>query len=367
MNLTKNPSVSYLNDIKKIAEIDKKEEQLQLEEICKKYAFRANKYYLDLIDWDNPDDPIKKIIIPAKEELEEWGKLDACNESSITVQKGIQHKYPYTVLLLCNETCGGFCRYCFRKRVFMDNNDEISLKIEEGLKYIKNNSHVTNVLLTGGDPLLLSTKRLSYIFSELRKIPHVGIIRIGSKIPAFNPMRIYEDEELLAELTKFSTSKKRIYLMTHFDHPNEITEQAVKAIDSLIKAGVILCNQCPMLKGINDNPEVLSELYRKLSFIGCPPYYLFQGRPTEGNFPYRVPIVEGYFIFEEAKKRVSGLARRAKFVMSHETGKIEILGVDNNNIYLKYHRAKNQEMLSKILIFKRNDDAYWLEDLEQIN
>jgi L-lysine 2,3-aminomutase len=135
----------------------------------------------------------------------------------------------------------------------------------------------------------------------------------------------------------------------------------------LIKAGAICVNQCPIIKGVNDNPDTLAELFRKLSFIGAPQYYLFQGRPTEGNQPYEVPIVRGYEIFEEAKKRISGLAKRVKFSMSHETGKIEIVGVDENFIFLKYHRAHDEDNLGKMLIFKRDDEAFWFDDLESVD
>ena len=116
--------------------------------------------------------------------------------------------------------------------------------------------------------------------------------------------------------------------MAHFDHPRELTEDAVAGIDACLQSGLICVNQCPLIKGINDDPDVLAEMYAKLSYIGCPPYYLFQGRPTAGNEPYEVPIVRGWNIFQQALKHGSGLARRAKYCMSHETGKVEIVGVD---------------------------------------
>ena len=119
--------------------------------------FRANDYYLNLIDWDDPSDPIRQLIIPRQEELNEWGKLDASNEESITVARGVQHKYVDTVLLLCNEVCGAYCRYCFRKRLFMDVIDEVTNDVTEGIEYIRQHPEVNNVLLTGGDPLLMST------------------------------------------------------------------------------------------------------------------------------------------------------------------------------------------------------------------
>ena len=355
--------VKYVRDIDRIPNIPP-EERARLKKVAERFVFRANDYYLGLINWDDPADPIKQLIIPRPEELHDWGRLDASNEQAITVARGVQHKYPHTVLLLCNEVCGSYCRYCFRKRLFMDDNDEVSNDVSEGLAYIAKNPNVTNVLLTGGDPLLMSTRRLVDILEALRRIPHVEIIRIGSKMPAFDPWRVLNDPTLQEAFRRYSGSHQRMYLMAHFDHPRELTDAAVAGIDCFIRNGVICVNQCPMIKGINDDPQVLADLFRKLSFVGCPPYYLFQGRPTEGNEPYQVPIVRGWQVFSEAIRHGSGLARRARFVMSHETGKIEILAVDDKSIYLRYHRAKDPVLRGQFMIYKRDDDAYWLDELE---
>ena len=121
-----------------------------------------------------------------------------------------------------------------------------------------------------------------------------------------------------------------------------------------------------MIKGVNDDPYVLAELFSTLSYIGCPPYYLFQGRPTAGNEPYEVPIVEGWTIFQQALRYGSGLARRARFCMSHETGKIEILGIEDKLIYLRYHQAKDEQDLGRFFVRKRDDNAYWLEQLQPV-
>ncbi len=355
--------VKYIRNIDRIQSIPP-EEREKLKKVAEKYVFRVNDYYLNLIDWSDPNDPIKQLIIPREEELNDWGKLDASNEASVTVTRGVQHKYPHTVLLLCNEVCGAYCRYCFRKRLFMNENDEVTNDVSGGLSYIAENPNITNVLLTGGDPLLMSTRRLVEILAALRAIPHVEIIRIGSKMPAFDPWRLTGDEKLQEAFRLFSTARKRIYLMAHFDHPRELTDEAVEGIDCFIRNGVICCNQCPLIKGVNDDAHVLADLYRKLSFIGCPPYYLFQGRPTEGNEPYEVPIVRGWEIFSEAIRHGSGLARRARYVMSHETGKVEIMAVDEKHIYLRYLRAKDEALRGQFMIYKRNDDAHWLDDLE---
>ena len=354
--------VNYVRRLDQIEQLTPDERE-RLKPVSDQYAFRANDYYLGLIDWTDREDPIRQLIIPRDEELIDWGRLDASNEASVTVARGVQHKYTDTVLLLCNEVCGAYCRYCFRKRLFMDDNDEVTNDISDGLRYIADHPEVTNVLLTGGDPLLMSTRRLVDIFEALRAIPHVRIIRLGSKMPAFNPWRVLCDDELQAAFRKYSTPEHRIYLMAHFDHPRELTDVAIEGIDACIRNGVVCVNQCPLIQGVNDDPYVLAEMYATLSHIGCPPYYLFQGRPTAGNEPYEVPIVRGWEIFQKALRQGSGLARRARFCMSHETGKVEILFVDEERIYLRYHQAKNLDDLGRFLICRRDDEACWLDPL----
>jgi KamA family protein len=249
----------------------------------------------------------------------------------------------------------------------MDHNDETATDVSEGLQYVAEHPEINNVLLTGGDPLLLSARRLGKIISALREIPHVKVIRLGSKMPAFDPHRLLRDDQLMAVFRRYSSADQRIYLMTHFDHPRELTDVAAKAIARCLDNGLICTNQCPLVRGVNDDPDVLAELFSKLSYMGCPPYYLFQGRPTEGNEPYELPIVRGWEVFQQALRRGSGLARRARFVMSHETGKLEILGVDDWYIYLRYHQAKRAEDAGRFVLCSRDDWASWFDDLEQID
>jgi len=154
--------------------------------------------------------------------------------------------------------------------------------------------------------------------------------------------------------------------MTHFIHPRELTDLAVKAVGLLQKAGAMIANQMPLIRGVNDNPEVMAELLAKLSFIGAVPYYLFQCRPALGNKAYTVPIEEGYEIVEQAKALVSGLAKRVRFVMSHSTGKIEIVGRTEEYVYFKYHRAAEDADSGRFLAFVSNPGAYWLDDYTEV-
>ena len=214
----------------------KKIEQLSVEErksllpVVNKYKFRANDYYLGLIDWDDPNDPIRRLVIPRTDELQDFGRLDASNEESNYAAPGCQHKYRDTALLLCNEVCGAYCRFCFLKRLFQDDNHEVVYDVSKGIEYIARTPEITNVLLTGGDPLMLKTEQLENILRPLREIDHVGIIRLGSKIPAFNSYRIIDDGDLLSMLRRYSTREKRIYVMAHFNHPREITGLSIEAV-----------------------------------------------------------------------------------------------------------------------------------------
>ncbi|RKX23036.1 MAG: KamA family radical SAM protein [Candidatus Zixiibacteriota bacterium] len=354
--------VRYVTKLEQIKQLSDSEYR-RLKPVADKYAFRASDYYLKLIDWSNPDDPIRRIVIPHIDELREFGDLDASGEQTNYVAPGCQHKYPHTALLLCNEVCGAYCRFCFRKRFFMPGGNETERDVAPGINYIRKTPQITNVLLTGGDPLMLSSRRIEAILSQLRSIPHVGIIRIGTKMPAFNPYRIIDHPQLTATLSRYSTREKRIYLMVHFSVPQELTDRAMLALDMLMKCGVVVANQSPIIRGVNDDPDVLAELMRKLSFVGVPPYYFFQCRPTVGNEPYELSLVETYQALEEAKKQVSGLAKRARLVMSHETGKVEMVGLSNEHMYLRYHRARDPKNEGRFMIFHRDDEAYWLDDL----
>jgi len=359
----KNPR--YITSIEDLPGIPGNERK-RLAEVTKKFAFRTNEYYASLIDWDDPEDPIRKIIIPDSRELEEWGALDPSNEKDYTVAPGVQHKYRETALFLTFDVCGGFCRFCFRKRLFMNRADEIARDLSEGIEYVRQHPEITNVLLTGGDPLLLATSRLERIISQIRKIDHVQIIRIGSKMAAFNPYRILNDPELPGLIKTYSTPEKKIYLMAHFNHPRELSPQAIDALEVLRNAGAIVVNQTPLLRGINSDPTVLTELFRKLSFIGVPPYYVFQCRPTLGNYLFGMPVEESYLVFEKARASCSGLAKRARFVMSHASGKIEVVGKTDAATYFKYHQAADPRDVGRFLAFKSNPEAFWFDDYTEI-
>jgi len=358
--------LGYLTDVRDINKLSQ-EEIRSIEPVMEKFRFKAHEYYLSLIDWEDPNDPLKRIILPQKDELIPWGRLDASNERNYTVVPGLQHKYTSTAVMLMSNICAGYCRFCFRKRLFIYPEEEDHIKdLEEAIKYIETNPEITNVLITGGDGLMVSTSKLKMVISRLRQIPHIHIIRIGTKVLAYNPYRVIEDNELLELLNRYSTPDKRIYVMTHFNHSKEISSKSLEAIDLLLKAGVVLANQTPMLKGVNDDPDIMADLFRKLSFTGVTPYYVFLCRPTVGNKGFAIPVEKALEIFQKAQMKCSGLAKRARLTMSHETGKIEVVSQTEDEIYFRYHRSADEDQSGDFMVFKKNPEAFWFDDYDEI-
>ena len=353
--------ITRVNDAHQLSEAEK----ASLSRVSGRYPFRANEYYLNLIDWGNPKDPLRRIVIPSLEEVSDpLGDLDPCREASYVAAPGLEHKYRDTAVLLVSRVCGGNCRFCFRKRLFINDADETARDVQQGIDYIRKHNEITNVLLTGGDALMLSTNKLASIIEQLRQVEHLQIIRIGTKLLAFNPSRVIDDPSLPEMIARFSTPRKRIYVMSHFNHPREITDASIQAIYVLQRAGAILTNQTPLVRGVNDDHRTLSELFQQLSFLGVPPYYVFQCRPTRGNIPYTVPLERGFSLFQRAQTRCAGLAKRARFVMSHATGKIEVVAMTNDRVFMRYHRTPDPVKVNCVLEFRRNSEARWLEDYQ---
>jgi len=319
-------------------------------------------HYASLIDWTDPKDPIKKMAIPSPQELILEGIYDTSGEAENTKLPGLQHKYLETVLVLVTNSCATYCRHCFRKRLVGLPNEETLKRLEDAAEYIEKHTEINNVLVSGGDPLTLSNKTLERILDRLIRIPHIKFIRIGTRVPVTYPSR-FEDNELLGLFKKYSAIDKRLYIVTQFNHPREICSQSIRAVHDLIDAGVLLNNQTVLLRGVNDKPDILAGLMDKLVSIGVAPYYVFQCRPlTRVKSHFQVPLCEGLRIVEKAKARCNGFSKRFKYVMSHFTGKIEILGIIDGEIYFKYHEAKNRKNMG--LMFKRpvNESAGWLDD-----
>jgi lysine 2,3-aminomutase len=353
--------IKRLTHLKQVAGLTTSELH-QLEPVANRFVFRSNTYYEGLINWNDPDDPIRRLIVPVVQELEDDGSLDASGEATYTVVPGLQHKYRDTALLLVNDVCAAYCRFCFRKRLFLDDNDEVVKDVSGGVEYIRAHPEISNVLLSGGDPLVMSTNKLRSIVDPISSISHVKIIRIGTKVPAFEPQRVLADSSLPDLLREYGCGGRRIYIMAHFTHPRELTSEAIACMEALQRVGAITVNQAPLIAGINDDPVVLAELFNRLSFIGVSPYYIFQCRPTLGNKAYSLPLEHAYRIFSSAQGRASGLAKRARFVMSHLTGKIEVLGIANGFIYMKYHQIPQSAPEGQLMVYRSDENAHWFDD-----
>jgi len=339
-----------------------KKERNDMEKVCETFPFRVNDYYLSLVDWKNDRDPLKKIVIPDPRELKGGGSLDPSSEKDYTKLPGVQHKYSQTGLLLLSDVCGGICRFCFRKRLFVTKERETVKEVCPGLEYIRTHREITNVLLTGGDPFSLETSRLEPILKELREIKHVNIIRIGSKMPAYNPYRFLNDPALMDILSRYSTPEQRIYVMAHYNHPREMTQPSMEAVAQLQQSGVVVVNQTPLLNEVNSDPGTFTDLFRKLSFAGISPYYVFQCRPSLGNRFFQIPVERSYDIIQQAWQRCSGLAKRARFVMSHATGKIEVVGKTQTHVFMRYHQAAEPAAIGKTMVYRSNPTARWFDD-----
>ncbi|MEC9281882.1 MAG: KamA family radical SAM protein [Bdellovibrionota bacterium] len=267
------------------------------------FNVQTTPYYASLAK-DHPEDPIRKIFMPNALELEDQFQrmLDPLDENNNRPSQRIIHRYPDRCLFLVTDYCNVYCRYCTRKH--FTGKEQVFPKKDEyqaGLDYIKNTPKIREVILSGGDPLSLSDNRLEQVLKDLREIPHVEIIRIGSRIPVVNPFRITED---LARLLK---RYKPVYLMTHFNHPREITKESAEALERIVDHGTPVFNQMVLLNGVNNHPAIIQALSRRLLYLRVKPYYMFQCDPSEGSDYLRTSIEDSLEIQEQLWGKVSGL------------------------------------------------------------
>ena len=270
--------------------------------VCASFPMRINSYYLSLIQSVN--DPIWQQAVPTPLELNDSVCIaDPLAEEDLSPVPNLVHKYPDRVLFLVASECAMYCRFCTRKRKVGTGKMEITEEsIEAGINYIRKNSQIREVLLSGGDPLLLSDERLDALLTRLRRIPTLEIIRIGTRVPCTLPMRVTEQ---LAEMLK---KHHPLYINTHFNHPLELTPEATKACTLLADAGIPMGCQTVLLKGVNDDAKTLKELFTGLLRMRVKPYYLFQGDLTKGTNHFRTHSSSGIKIMRQLIGTVSGMA-----------------------------------------------------------
>lgn len=296
-------------------------ERQALEETKAYFRWQLTPYYASLMNPDDPDCPVRLQVVPRMEELEDdipLLDLDPLEELAHSPVKNVVHNYGDRVAFCVAADCAVYCRYCLRKRMVGDGEYALNrTEIQEGIDYLGRTPSIKDVLLTGGDPLTLGDRDLEWILTELRKIPHIEIIRIGSRFPVLNPFRI--TQEFCDMLSKFHP----VWFNTHFNHANEVTPDAAAAIDRLLRAGIPVGNQTVLLKGVNNNVDTLKNLFRKLVQIRVRPYYLYQAQLIGGTRHFRTTIEEGMQLMEELRGRLTGFAIPT-YVLDTPYGKVPL-------------------------------------------
>ena len=281
------------------------EEKQEIDKVTGQFRAGITPYYALLMDKEDPRDPVRMQAVPTMAELHQ-GKgdmVDPLHEDEDSPTPGITHRYPDRVLFTLTDQCSMYCRHCTRRRFAGETDAPRSQEeIDAGIEYIRNTTEVRDVLLSGGDPLMLSDDRLEYIISKLREIPHVEIIRIGSRTPVVLPMRI--TDELCSMLKKYQP----IWINVQFNHPDEITEEAAEACARIVDAGIPMNNQSVLLRGVNDCVYIMRELVHKLVMHRIRPYYIYQCDLSLGIEHFRTSVAKGIEIIEGLRGHTTGFA-----------------------------------------------------------
>ncbi len=294
--------IETLDDLKKYVALTPEEEE-GVKKTLSTLRMAITPYYLSLINPDDPHDPIRRQCIPTGLETHQADAdlLDPLHEDEDSPTPGLTHRYPDRVLFLITDMCSMYCRHCTRRRFAGQTDNECGMdRIEKALEYIEKTECVRDVLLSGGDALMVADSRLDYIMSRLRAIPHVEIIRLGTRTPVVCPQRI--TPELCATLKKYHP----VWLNTHFNHPNEVTAESRRACEMLADAGVPLGNQSVLLRGVNDCVHVMKHLVHELVKMRVRPYYIYQCDLSMGLEHFRTPVSKGIEIIEGLRGHTSG-------------------------------------------------------------
>ena len=403
----------------RIAALERVPEEIRFEMrvVASVLPFRINEYVIDeLIDWDNiPEDPMFQLTFPQREmlspeafermaELHRRGadrkeisalakelreelnphpagqmELNRPAEEDGEVINGLQHKYRETVLFFPSQgqTCHSYCTFCFRWAQFVGDKDLRIATTDAGLlhDYLRSHPDISDLLVTGGDPMVMKTKNLKGYLEPLLEadLDHVQTVRIGTKALTFWPYRFVTDsdaDELLNLLERLVESGKHVAIMAHYNHPNELrTPIAHEAIRRLRDTGAEIRAQGPLLRHINDDPQAWAELWREQVRLGIVPYYMFVERDTGARRYFEVPLARAWEIYREAMKQVSGLARTARGPsMSADPGKVEIQGITEINgekvFVLRFIQGRNPDWVQRPFFAKYDENATWLDQLE---
>ena len=310
-----------------------------LSPVMGKYPLAITPYYASLIRRADKTDPIFQMCVPQLAELNDppflsSDPLEECHDMPVP---GLVQRYPDRALLIATTTCSTYCRHCTRKRVAGTRETTISKRrLEQTVAYLREHPEIHDVIVSGGDPLTLSTEHLEEVLASLRQVPSVQIIRIGTRVPVVLPQRITED--LCAMLRKYHP----IWINTHFNHPRELTTASRCALARLADGGVVLGNQTVLLAGVNDCPRIIKRLCQKLLTARVRPYYLYQCMPVSGvSHHFQVPLKQAVEIVDEARSGMDGYAKRFKFILGHDIGKLEVCGLLDGKLVLKQIHARS--------------------------
>jgi len=295
------------------------EERQGLERIGGVFNWGISPYYASLMDRDDPDCPVRRQVVPRIEELhDELGVWDPLHEVDHSPVDNLIHVYPDRVAFLVSSICATFCRFCLRKRMVDTAGCPISREnFEEGLDYLRRTPAIRDVLLTGGDPLLMPDEQIEETVARVHEIPHVQLVRIGSRTPCTLPSRITDD------LCRRLARHQPFWINTHFNHPKELTHEAVAACGRIVDAGIPMGNQSVLMKGVNDDAAVLKELGERLVAARVRPYYLYQCQTLKGTEHFRVPIEHGLELMRALRGRTSGFAI-PQYVLDTPYGKVPL-------------------------------------------
>jgi lysine 2,3-aminomutase len=295
------------------------DESRAIEDLSRRFRFVITPYYASLMDPKDPNCPIRRQVVPSSaESADADGLADPLDEVLHSPVKNVIRVYPDRIAFCVNNECALYCRFCLRKRMVGETGWRMQKsELEAALEWIASTPEVRDVLLTGGDPLVFSDDRLEWLLARLRAIPHVELIRLGTRLPVTLPYRI--TDELCEMLQRFHP----IWVNTHFNHPNEITDPAAEACDRLLRAGIPVGNQSVLMRGINDDADVMKRLCEDLVRIRVRPYYCYQAQMLEGTGHFRVPIERGIEIFRALRGRTSGFAI-PQYVLDTPYGKVPL-------------------------------------------
>lgn len=332
-------SVAVLTKFMKLSESQLK----TFEEVSKKYRWAVTPYYLSLMDYSDMSYPINLLGLPTKEELNDAGELDPMAEEYTNPAPCITRRYPNRLIINVTSSCAAFCRHCQRRRRIGEcDRIESDDRIDAAVKYISENKEIRDVLITGGDPLMLPDEILESIIKKVRAIPHVEIIRVGTRVPATMPQRITDN------LTKMLSKYHPLFINIQFDHPGELTKEAVSACEKLANAGIPLGNQMVFLKGINNDKYIVQLLNEGLLKARVRPYYIFHPKQVQGTKHFEIKVSEGLKIMEYLRGHTSGLAIPQYILNAPEgLGKIPLLPnyiEESDDYHVKLHTWENKKV-----------------------